>query len=53
MNFYGQAMPESKREANGKVVTMVLKPLRLRRAPELPIFLLGVNGSESDFLDSL
>ena len=28
MNVYGQAMPESKREANGKVVTMVLKPLR-------------------------
>jgi len=28
MNVYGQAMPESKREANGKVVTMVLKPLK-------------------------
>ena len=28
MNVYGQAMPESKRAANGKVVTMVLKPLR-------------------------
>jgi type IV secretory pathway VirB2 component (pilin) len=28
MNVYGQALPESKREANGKVVTMVLKPLR-------------------------
>ena len=28
MNVYGQAMPESKREANGKVVRMVLKPLR-------------------------
>ena len=28
MNVYGQAMPQSKREANGKVVTMVLKPLR-------------------------
>ena len=27
MNVYGQAMPESKRAANGKVVTMVLKPL--------------------------
>ena len=25
---YGQAMPESKRAANGKVVTMVLQPLR-------------------------
>jgi integrase len=31
MNVYGQAMPESKREANGKVVTMVLKPLRGER----------------------
>jgi hypothetical protein len=28
MNVYGQTMPESKREAKGKVVTMVLKPLR-------------------------
>jgi hypothetical protein len=28
MNEYGQAMPESKREANGKVVAMLLKPLR-------------------------
>jgi integrase len=28
MNVYGQAMPESKREANGKVVTMVLKPMK-------------------------
>jgi integrase len=28
MNVYGQAMPESKREANGRVVTMVLKPLK-------------------------
>jgi integrase len=28
MNVYGQAMPESKRAANGKVVTMVLQPLR-------------------------
>ncbi len=28
MNVYGQAIPESKRAANGKVVTMVLKPLR-------------------------
>jgi integrase len=27
MNIYGQAMPESKRAANGKVITMVLKPL--------------------------
>ncbi len=30
MNVYGQTMPESKgeAEANGKVVRMVLKPLR-------------------------
>ena len=28
MNVYGQAMPESKREANSKVVTMVLQPVR-------------------------
>jgi integrase len=28
MNVYGQAMPESKREANGKVVEMVLKPMK-------------------------
>jgi hypothetical protein len=28
MNVYRQAMPQSKREANGKVVTMVLKPLK-------------------------
>ena len=28
MNVYGQAMPESKRGNHGKVVTMVLKPLR-------------------------
>ncbi len=28
MNVYGQAMPESKRAANEKVVTMVLQPLR-------------------------
>jgi integrase len=27
MNFYGQAMSSSKREANGKVVGMVLKPV--------------------------
>ena len=31
MNVYGRAMPESKREANGKVVTMVLKPSALER----------------------
>ena len=28
MNIYGQAMSSSKREANGKVVEMVLKPLK-------------------------
>jgi hypothetical protein len=28
MNVYGQAMPASKREANGKVVEMVLKPMK-------------------------
>jgi integrase len=28
MNVYGQAMSSSKREANGKVVEMVLKPVR-------------------------
>ena len=27
MNVYGQAMPSSKREANGKVVEMVLKSM--------------------------
>ncbi len=29
MNVYGQAMPASKREANGKVVEMVLIPARM------------------------
>jgi integrase len=28
MNVYGQAMSNSKREANSKVVEMVLKPMR-------------------------
>jgi integrase len=28
MNVYGQAMPASKREANGKVVEMVLRPMK-------------------------
>jgi len=28
MNVYGQAMSSSKREANGKVVEMVLKPMK-------------------------
>jgi len=28
MNIYGRAMSSSKREANGKVVEMVLKPVR-------------------------
>jgi hypothetical protein len=27
--LYGQAMPASKREANGKVVEMVLKPMKV------------------------
>ncbi len=29
MNVYGQAMTSSKREANGKVVEMVLKPVKV------------------------
>jgi integrase len=33
MNVYGQAMSSSKREENGNVVEMVLKPLK--RAPKL------------------
>ena len=33
MNVYGQPMASSKREANGRVVEMVLKPEK--RAPEL------------------
>jgi integrase len=28
MNVYGQPMPSAKREANSKVVEMVLKPLK-------------------------
>jgi integrase len=28
MNVYGQTVPESKREAYGKVLTTVLKPMR-------------------------
>ena len=31
MNVYGQAMPASKREANGKIVEMVLKPMKSER----------------------
>ena len=42
----GQAMASSKREANGKVVEMVLKPVQ--RAPETMIFLIGSFGSRSD-----
>ena len=29
MNVYGQAMSSSKREANGKIVEMVLRPARM------------------------
>ena len=29
VNVYGQAMASSKREANGKVVEMVLKPMKV------------------------
>ena len=29
MNVYGQAMPESKKAASGKVVEMVLKPMKV------------------------
>jgi integrase len=28
MNVYGRAMASSKREANGKIVEMVLKPMK-------------------------
>ena len=30
MNVYGQAMSPSQQEANGKIVEMVLKPLKAR-----------------------
>ena len=50
MNVYGQAMSSSKREANGKVVEMVLKPLKA--APETQILLLGDIGSRLAFYDS-
>jgi hypothetical protein len=47
MNVYGQAMSSSKREANGKVVEMVLKPTQDERQKP-GILLLGVSGSESE-----
>jgi hypothetical protein len=46
MNVYGQAMISTKRQANSKVVEMVLIPYR--RAPETQFSLLGVFGSLSD-----
>jgi hypothetical protein len=39
MNIYGQAMSSSKREANGKVVEMVLKPVAA--SARTVIFLIG------------
>jgi hypothetical protein len=46
MNVYGQAMSSSKREANSKIVELVLKPaLGEGRKPQF--LLLGVSGSES------
>ena len=36
MNIYGRAMSSSKREANGKIVEMVLKPVQ--RAPQISDF---------------
>jgi hypothetical protein len=42
MNVYGNAMMETKREANSKVVQMVLRPAfrvaKLKRAAEAPLF---------------
>ncbi len=35
MNIYGKAMTESKRQAHGKVVEMVLKPMKIRETPDL------------------
>jgi hypothetical protein len=43
MNIYGQAMSNSKREANSKVVEMVLKPVQGERQKP-GILLLGVSG---------
>ncbi len=34
MNIYGKAMTESKRQAHGKVVEMVLKPMKIREIPD-------------------
>jgi len=50
MNIYGQAMSSSKREANGKVVDMVLK--LVWRAPENVNFLIGRYESRSVAPDS-
>jgi integrase len=47
MNVYGQAMSSSKREANSKIVELVLKPaLGGRQKPQF--LLMGVSGSESE-----
>ncbi len=48
MNVYGQAMPSRKEQQMGRLSRWCSSPCG--RAPELPIFLLGVNGSESLFL---
>jgi len=46
MNVYGQAMSSSKREANSKIVELVLKPaLGEGRKPQF--LLMGVSGSQS------
>jgi hypothetical protein len=37
MNIYGQAMSSSKREANGKVVEMMLKPLKASADTSKPL----------------
>ena len=47
MNVYGQAMSSSKREANSKVVEMVLKPVR-GECLKTGILRMGVSGSESE-----
>jgi hypothetical protein len=41
MNVYGNAMMETKRETNSKVVQMVLRPVlksKMKRAAEAPLF---------------
>ena len=47
MNIYGQAMSNSKREANSKVVEMVLKTTQGERQKR-GILRMGVSGSESE-----